>query len=144
MQPIIALFAPFGIMMYYFAMKRNLLYHYQRPSYHYATINKTVDFLLSLSLLAFGFGNLLVNNFIDEVNINNNTLLSNWIIVIIAAIFTIILPFRIFYCCIPRPVFFQHDYLDKQMLLLADYDRLNPLTKDAAIYEFKSYIDKLD
>lgn len=30
------------------------------------------------------------------------------------------------------------------MVLLSDYDRLNPETKDTAIYEFKDYIDKLD
>jgi hypothetical protein len=30
------------------------------------------------------------------------------------------------------------------MLLLTDYDRLNPLTRDIAIYDFKSYIDELD
>lgn len=30
------------------------------------------------------------------------------------------------------------------MLLLSDYDRSNPETKETAIYEFKDYIDKLD
>jgi hypothetical protein len=64
MQPIIALFAPVGLFLYYMATKRNMLSHFQRPNYHYATINKSVDVLLSLSLVAFGFGNLLVNNFL--------------------------------------------------------------------------------
>lgn len=35
MQPIIAAFAPFGLMLYYLATKRNLLYHFQRPSFHF-------------------------------------------------------------------------------------------------------------
>jgi hypothetical protein len=48
--------------------------------------------------------------------------------------FILILPLRIFYCCIPRPVLAQHDYLDKKMLLLADYDRLNPETRDTSVY----------
>jgi hypothetical protein len=66
MQPIIALFAPVGLLLYRTATKRNLLYHCQRPSFHFCTINKAVDFLLSLSLVAFGFGHLLVNNFIQK------------------------------------------------------------------------------
>lgn len=66
MQPIIAVFAPIGLILYYLATKRNLLYHFQRPSFHFDTINKTVDFMLYFSLIAFGFGNLLVNNFIRE------------------------------------------------------------------------------
>lgn len=64
MQPIIALFAPIGLGLYYLASKRNLYNHYQRPSFHFATINNAVDLMLLLSMLAFGFGNLMVNNFI--------------------------------------------------------------------------------
>jgi hypothetical protein len=64
LQPIIALFAPVGLALYYVATKRNLLNHFQKPNLHFSTINKSVDFILSLSLIAFGFGNLLVNNFV--------------------------------------------------------------------------------
>jgi hypothetical protein len=55
-----------------------------------------------------------------------------------------VLPLRVFYCCITKPAVAQQDYLEKRMVLLSDYDRLNPETKDTAIYEFKDYIDKLD
>lgn len=62
MQPIIALFAPFALAFYYFANKRNLFYHFNRPRYHFETTNKTVDIILVFSLLAFSIGSLFVNN----------------------------------------------------------------------------------
>lgn len=65
MQPIIVLFAPIGLMFYYLSDKRNLLRHFQRPTYHYSTINHYVDFILLFCPIAFGFGHLLVNNFIN-------------------------------------------------------------------------------
>ena len=68
MQPIIALFAPIGLVMYYFVNKRNLFYHLQRPNYHDSSINSVVDMILLLSLIAFGFGHLTVINFIPENN----------------------------------------------------------------------------
>lgn len=64
LQPVIAVFAPLGLLLYYMIDKRNLLRHFQRPTYHFPTLNKTVDFIMMFSLLAFGFGALLVNNFI--------------------------------------------------------------------------------
>lgn len=48
--------------------------------------------------------------------------------------FLLVLPLRIFYCCIPRPTLAQHDYLEKKVLLLTDYDRSNPETKESAVY----------
>jgi hypothetical protein len=145
MQPIIALFAPGGLILYYAATKRNLLTHFQRPNYHYSTINKSVDFLLSLSLIAFGLGNFFVYNWItnDLPNSGSETKYQNLIITLIGLGFVIILPLRIFYCCIPKVEIAQNDYIDKKMLLLNDYDRLNPLTKDVAIDEFKTYIDNI-
>lgn len=65
MQPIIVLFAPIGLVLYYLANKRNLLRHFQRPAFHYATINESVDLILLFCPIAFGFGHLLVNNFIE-------------------------------------------------------------------------------
>lgn len=62
MQPIIALFAPFALVGYYFANKRNLFKHFNRPRYHFETTNKTVDIILVFSLLAFAIGSLFVNN----------------------------------------------------------------------------------
>jgi hypothetical protein len=64
MQPIIAAFAPIGLAIYYLVTKRNMLNHYQRPNYHFPSINNSVDFILLFNLLAFGFGCLLVNNFV--------------------------------------------------------------------------------
>lgn len=58
----------------------------------------------------------------------------------IAVGFLIIVPFKIFYCCIKKPVPPQYDYLEKRMLLRTDYDRLNPETKNYAVSEFKSYL----
>lgn len=142
MQPIIAIFAPIGLLLYYFIDKRNLLRHFQRPSYHSASINRTVDFLLLFSPIAFGFGALLVNNFIDDEieGQKNGTLLSNWIIVIIGVAFLIIVPMRIFYRCVTRPAFPLWDYYDKKAILNSDYDRLNPATKSQAIAEFEKYL----
>lgn len=64
MQPIIAIFAPVGLGLYYLATKRNFFYHFQRPNFHFATINSSVDIMMLISMAAFGFGCLLVNNFI--------------------------------------------------------------------------------
>lgn len=77
MQPIIALFAPFALLFFYIANKRNLFYHYKRPGYHFQTTNNIVDTFLLFSPLAFGLGSLLVNNFnneVNEANVSNGTL----------------------------------------------------------------------
>jgi hypothetical protein len=66
MQPIIAVFAPIGLMIYYLVTKRNMLNNYQRPNFHFPSINNSVDFILLFSLPAFGLGNLLVNNFVSK------------------------------------------------------------------------------
>ena len=65
MQPIIALFAPIGLTLYYLASKRNLFYHYRRPHFYESTINMAVNWILRLSLISFGLGNLTFNNFIE-------------------------------------------------------------------------------
>ena len=139
MQPIIAIFAPVGLVLYYLIDKRNLLRHFQRPTYHSPEIDRTVDFILLFSLLAFGFGSLLVNNFIqEEIGYDSNgTLITNWIIVGVAVIFLIIVPFKVFYCCISRPRLPLWDYNDKRAILNSDYDRYNPATKSKAISEFE-------
>jgi hypothetical protein len=136
MQPIIAIFAPIGLGLYFLATKRNLFYHFQRPNFHFATINASVDFMLLISMSAFGFGCLFVNNFIEVENgyKSNGTLLANWIIVMIAVGFLIVVPFKIFYCCIKKPTPPQYDYLEKRMLLRSEYDRLNPETKNLAVW----------
>ena len=103
MQPIIALFAPIGLFMYYLVNKRNLLYHFQRPCYHDFNINSVVDMILLLSPIAFGFGHLTVINFIPENNEDINqlqeTIILNWAIVIIGVAFFFLVPLRIFSCC---------------------------------------------
>lgn len=146
MQPIISIFAPIGLILYYSVTKRNLLYHFQRPHYHSSSINSVVDLMLLLSLLAFGFGNLMVNNFIeDELNYEKNgTLWPNWIIVFIAASFILLTPLKIFYCCMKKPEFVSYDYMEKKMILKTDYDRLNPETQQTAVYEFRDCLKKLD
>ena len=106
MQPMIVIFAPFGLFLYYLIDKRNLLRHFQRPTYHSPEIDNTVNFILLFSLLAFGFGSLLVNNFLREGDLKdgeNGTLVTNWIIVGIGALFLVIVPFKIFYYCLSRP-----------------------------------------
>ena len=114
MQPIIALFAPIGLLMYYLINKRNLLYHLQRPNYHAPNINSVVDMILLLSPIAFGFGHLTVINFIPENNEDivqlQETILLNWIIVIIGAVFFLLVPLRIFSCCMSEPEIPQKDY----------------------------------
>lgn len=60
---------------------------------------------------------------------SNGTLLENWIIFIIGIGFLIVVPLRIFYCCIKKPNPAQFDYTKKKMLLNTDYDRLNPDTR---------------
>jgi hypothetical protein len=98
-----------------------------------------------------------VNNFISEgfhgfddseiyhhVIYENGTWITNWIIVIIAGCFVVVLPLRVFDLCMPRAEYPRHDYTEKKMLLMSDYDRLNPVTRDTAIMEFNEYIDNLD
>lgn len=112
MQPIIAIFGAVGLVLYYLVSKRNLYYYFQRPNFHSATINSSVDTMLLLAPVAFGFGCLLVNNFIeDELSrLSNGTLLTNWIIVMIAVGFLFVVPLKIFYCCIARPEPPRYDY----------------------------------
>ena len=64
MQPIIAIFAPIGLGIFYLSNKRALFRHFQRPNYHQHIINSTVDLILLLSPIAFGFGHLTVVHFI--------------------------------------------------------------------------------
>lgn len=45
----------------------------------------------------------------------------------------IMVPFRVFYCCVSKPEIENKDYYAKKMLIYTDYDRSNPLTKDIAI-----------
>lgn len=138
MQPIIAAFAPVGLLIYYLASKRNLLYHFQRPNFHFSNINDNVDFMLLFSLLAYGFGCLMVNNFIrEEISfLENGTLLTNWIIVMIAAGFIIIVPLKIFHFCIKKKEPKKYIFESVNAALISDYDRLNPETKSAAVAEF--------
>lgn len=106
MQPIIALFAPFALLFFYIANKRNLFYHYQRPGYHFQTTNNIVDTVLLFSPLAFGLGSLLVNNLNNEVNVtnvSNGTLSINILNTFVAFALGIIVPFRVFYCCVSKP-----------------------------------------
>lgn len=63
---------------------------------------------------------------------------------IVAAAFVVIVPLRAFYCCLKKPQLAQHDYLEKRMILNTDYDRLNPQTKNTAIYEFRDYLNKIE
>lgn len=132
MQPVIAAMAPIGLVLYYLIDKRNLLRHFQRPSYHSPEINSAVEFILLFSPVAFGFGSLLVNNFLMNTELsrqNNGTFLYNWIIVIVAAWFLLLVPLKIFYCCIKKPVVEELDYEDKKAIIKSDYDRVNPKTK---------------
>ena len=103
MQPLIAAMAPVGLILYYLFDKRNLLRHFQRPSYHSSEINSTVEFILLFSPVAFGFGNLLVNIFLPknsyDQKVDNTLILYNWIIVAVGVGFLIVVPLKIFYCC---------------------------------------------
>lgn len=136
MQPIITLFAPFALLFFYASVKHNLFYHFQRPTYHFETTNNTVDMILLFSPLAFGLGCLLVNSLNTEVRLestSNGTLIVSLITIIISCVFLIVVPFRIFYCCIPKPEIENKDYLAKKMLIYNDYDRSNPITREDAI-----------
>lgn len=66
LQPIIILFGCIGIILYYLADRRNLLRHFRREGFHFPTIDHAVDFFLLFAPIAFGFGNLFVNNFLSE------------------------------------------------------------------------------
>lgn len=108
MQPIIAIFAPIGLGLYYLANKRNLFYHFKRPTYHHHTINRVVDMILLLSPIAFGFGHLTIITFIPQDNDlieHRSVLVLNVVIVIIGAAFFILVPLKVFYCCITEPEF---------------------------------------
>jgi hypothetical protein len=146
MQPIIAIFAPFALLFFYIANKRNLFYHYRRPGYHFDTTNKVVNTFLLFSPLAFGLGSLLVNNLNKEVNeadVENGTLEVNILNCFLAFGFSLIVPFRVFHCCVPQTEVENKDYFAKKMLIYTDYDRSNPLTKDRAIEEFEMYLRNL-
>ena len=70
LQPVIAIFAPAGLIIFYFVKKRNLFLHFKRPCYHQANISGVVDMILLLSPIAFGFGHLTIMNFIPDNNEN--------------------------------------------------------------------------
>lgn len=56
----------------------------------------------------------------------------------------VIVPLRIFYCCISKPQLPQLDYFEKKAILNSDYDRLNPATKAQAITDFEHYLEELE
>ena len=116
MQPLIAAMAPIGLILYFLFDKRNLLRHFQRPTYHSSEINSAVEFILLFSPVAFGFGNLLVNVFLPinkhyGIEVDNKIILYNWIIVAVGVGFLLIVPLKIFYCCcIKKPQTEELDY----------------------------------
>lgn len=61
MQPVIAFFAPIGLIFYYLGNKNNLFYHFMRPAFHSSAVNDVVGMLLLLSPMAFAIGQIFVN-----------------------------------------------------------------------------------
>lgn len=55
---------------------------------------------------------------------------------LLAFMFLLIVPLRVFYCCMEQPTLSQWDYYEKKPLLQTDYDRMNPITKEKAIKDF--------
>lgn len=64
--------------------------------------------------------------------------------ILVACFFLVFVPFRFFYCCIPKVEVENKDYLKKKMLIYTDYDRVNPITKNSAISEFEKYMKGLE
>jgi hypothetical protein len=62
-QPIIAVFAPVGLLLMYFTNKYRLLYRFNKPNFHSSSVNTMLTFILKLSLVAFSLGQLYFINF---------------------------------------------------------------------------------
>ena len=77
LQPIIAIFAPIGLLLMFLTNKYRLLYRLRKPNFHSATVNALLSFILKLSVVAFALGQLYFINF-QAYSISFN-LVINWI-----------------------------------------------------------------
>lgn len=126
LQPIIALFAPIGLMFMYLTNKYRLLYRFKKPNFHSSSVNSMLTFILKLSLVSFSLGQLYFINF-QNYSIQFN-LVINWISLGIS-IAIVIFPLQICKRYYSEPKSMGMDYREKVLYLTTDYDRLNPVTK---------------
>lgn len=98
-----------------------------------------LTFILKLSLVAFSLGQLYFINF-QEYSIQFN-LVINWISLGIS-IFIVVFPLQICKKFYAEPQSSGMDYKEKLLYMTTDYDRVNPVTKDEAINEFREYLEQ--
>lgn len=140
-QPIIALFAPVGLTLMYLTNKYRLLYRFKKPNFHSSSVNIMLTFILKLSLVAFSLGQLYFINF-QQYSIQFN-LVINWISLGIS-IFIVVFPLQICKKFYAEPQSSGMDYKEKLLYMTTDYDRVNPVTKDEAINDFREYLEQYE
>lgn len=120
--------------------KYRLLYRFNKPNFHSSSVNTLLAFILKCSLVAFAMGQLFFMNFQNYSS--NFNLIINWVSLAITAIFV----------CLPLHWLTPNnkssspslDYQQQLLYLTTDYDRLNPVTKEQAINEFRDFLEQYE
>ena len=117
--------------------KWRLLYRFNRPNFHSASVNAMLAFVLRLSIVGFALGQLYFMNF-QAYSIHFN-LIVNWVSLGVAALLALF-PIQLCGWLVEEQAPGEMDYNEKLLYLTTDYDRLNPKTKQEAIEAFESYL----
>lgn len=137
LQPIIAVLSTIGILLYLAVVRYALFYWCQRPKASSSFVNKTLNRILRLSMLAYAVGMMCWTHFAAA-----NRLRSAMIPTVLALI-------------LAAAVYYWSDNLDQlvvreevplsyersRIFLNSEYDRVNPATRKKALREFKQYIE---
>ena len=86
----ITVFAPIGLLLMLLTNKYRLLYRFNKPNFHSASVNNMLAFILKVSMVGFGIGQLYFMNF-QAYSIHFN-LIINWVtlgVAILLALFPI-------------------------------------------------------
>jgi hypothetical protein len=120
--------------------KYRLLYRFNKPNFHSSSVNSMLAFILKCSLLAFSMGQLYFMNFQNYAS--NFNLIINWVSLALTVVF-ICLPLHLLApsTTTSTPSL---DYQQQLLYLTTDYDRLNPVTKEQAINEFRDFLEQYE
>lgn len=138
LQPVIALLSALGITCMYFVHRYILYYRASRPRVGSNIVNKELNNILRLSLIAYATGSIIWTQIIT-IGALDETLLPN-LIALGLGVLVLVYP-RIF-----KAFKLQNDvplvYEKERMFLASEYDRLNPCTREEGIRDFKQFFER--
>lgn len=140
LQPIIAIFAIFGLTLMFWAQKNAIYGRYKRPVPGTTTINNTMYQFIYLGGIFFSLGSLSWASFFPQ-GAHNRGFIPNMVCLGISVIM-FLLPYDVIFEYAYRDEEDEHvlKFEDYRIFLPSEYDRLNPATSEEALAEFMEYI----